>query len=435
MSVGYGAKPFRHYRKFISYLLSIAISVCYVFRQPQLDTPKRELISDSHPTDILSTDYKDEKHRLYCMVPFIWNPKNVPVYHAIKSTWGQRCDILKFFIDPIVVDNQQIGSNVYFNITSNNQVGIEHYEGDGIDQPNITLTLPDDIIVLHDMKRYWHTCDDGFYTSAKNKTDTQQQQQMSGNCRNIWEKIWRTIRWIDTNNNTDLAHWFVKVDSDTYLFPKNMKHYVSQKNWSYEDHHYFGHKLWHTDRPGQAPIVAGSAVFFSGATVKRLALIFRDFKSDISNKGMKSCSDSHLGNGEEVITAVCLKTFNVSATPVLDTNGNELVSIGPIEETLLWNRTYPKGFGWYWHQKPKTHPDTGAEEMHLCCGDLPLAFHGYKNPKWFYKLEDELYGDVANVMDTTSEEDDWRQYNWSNSDMTLRYFDRVKEAMKANKNR
>ena len=140
MSVGYGAKSCRHYRRCVSYLLSIAIAVCYVFRQPQLldDTTKRE----SHPTGIL--DYKDDNYRLYCMVPFIWNPKNMPVYHAIKSTWGQRCDILRFFIDPIAVDNQQIGSNVYFNITSNNQVGIEHYnkEGGGIDQPNITLTLP-----------------------------------------------------------------------------------------------------------------------------------------------------------------------------------------------------------------------------------------------------------------------------------------------------
>lgn len=431
MSVGFGAKSFRHYRRCTSYLLSIAIAVYYIL-QPQLldDAPKRESII--RPTDIL--DYKDDKHRLYCMVPFIWNPKNLPVYHAIKSTWGKRCDILRFFIDPIVVDNEQIGSNVYFNITSNNQVGIENYnkEGGGIDQPNITLILPDDVVVLHDVKRPWHICDDGFY--AENRTDTQQ-QQMPGNCRNIWEKIWRSLLYIDTNNNTDLAHWFVKVDSDTFLFPENMKHYVSQKNWSHEDHHYFGHKLWHTDRPGQAPIVAGSAVFFSRDTVKRLGLIFRDFKSDISNKGMKSCSDSHLGNGEEVITAVCLKTFNVSAFSVLDTNGNELVSIGPIEDTLLWNRTHPKGFGWYWHQKPKTRPETGAE-MHLCCGELPLAFHGYKNPQWLYKLEDELYDDdvVANVMNSTSEEDDWRQYKWSNSDMTLRYFGRVKEAMKANKN-
>jgi len=81
---------------------------------------------------------------------------------------------------------------------------------------------------------------------------------------------------------------------------------------------------------------------------------------------------------------------------VLDTNGNELVSIGPIEDTLLWNRTHPKGFGWYWHQKTKTHPEIGAE-MHLCCGELPLAFHGYKNPQWLNKLENELYDDVANV--------------------------------------
>jgi len=102
----------------ISSFYCIAIAV-YVVLQPQQlldDAPKRELIIDSHPSDIL--DYKDDKHRVYCMVPFIWNPKNIPVYRAIKSTWGQRCDILRFFIDPIVVDAEQIGANVYFNITS-----------------------------------------------------------------------------------------------------------------------------------------------------------------------------------------------------------------------------------------------------------------------------------------------------------------------------
>ena len=363
------------------------------------------------------------------MVPFIWNPANIPVYHAIRSTWGRRCAILKFFIDPVIVDNEQIGANVFFNITSNNQVGYEHYNitDDGITQPNITLTLPQDVIVLHDMKRPWHTCDEGFYRSVKNKTDTEQ-QRMPGNCRNIFEKVWRGLLWIDTYNHTALAEWFVKIDSDTYLFPENMKHYVTQHNWSHEDYHYFGHKLWHTDKPGQAPIVAGAAVFFSRATVKRLALTFRDFKSDIFNKGTKRCADAHLGNGEEVVTAVCLKKFNVSAYPVLDSKGNELISIAPIEETLLWNRSYPEN-SWYWHQKTKTHPKTGAE-MHLCCGDLPLAFHGYKNPQWFYKLENELYDDVSNVMNNSQE---WRLYNWSNSEVTLRYLSQVRHAMKVQK--
>ena len=98
--------------------------------------------------------------------------------------------------------------------------------------------------------------------------------------------------------------------------------------------------------------------------------------------------------------------------------------MGEIEDVLLWNRT-KQGEWWYWKNKPRRHPKTG-KEMHQCCGVLPIAFHGYKDAQWFYKLEDEFYGfDEGLLVDN-----DWKRYRWRNSLKTQQYFYRVRKAMK-----
>jgi hypothetical protein len=81
------------------------------------------------------------------------------------------------------------------------------------------------------------------------------------------------------------------------------------------------------------------------------------------------------------------------------------------------------GEWWYWQNKPKVHPETGGA-IHQCCGDRPLAFHGYKDPQWFYLLENEFYDAGFPVK----EEHRWR-YNWRNPDETKPYFERVKKAL------
>ena len=62
--------------------------------------------------------------------------------------------------------------------------------------------------------------------------------------------------------------------------------------------------------------------------------------------------------------------------------------------------------------------------MHQCCGDLPIAIHGYKDPQWFFKLESELYSEKV------SGEGRWKNYEWRNPTETERYLDRVRKAMK-----
>jgi len=331
------------------------------------------------------------KNRLYCMVPFILAPKSMPSYEAIRNSWGKHCDTLKFFVDPIVKDD----------------------EGRFIDlrrsQNGTKMTLPKDVVAVYHIHRPWHTCE----------------SKKEGNCRNIWEKVWRSWLWIDDNGESDSSEWFVKIDADSYLFPENVKKYVVDNNMSPDDHHYFGHKLRHTEDRNLPPIVAGSAVFFSRATVKGAAAIFREFKYEEQNMSVRKCMDAHTSS-EETLTALCLKQhLGIDAAHALDDLGDELIAVSPIEDSLLWNRTVD-GEWWYWKNKPKTDPTTGRE-VHNCCGDFPIAFHGYKDPMWFYKLEDELYG----MDDLPGISDKWKKYKWHNLNETKKYFDRIRRARNA----
>ena len=145
------------------------------------------------------------KHRVYCMVPFIWTPSALHAYHAIEATWGKRCDVLQFFIDPVIGD-EAVG---FHNMT----------EPSGVrSAKNANLTLPDDVIILHGMRRPWHTC------RLKENENT---NKPTGNCRNIFEKVWRMIVHV-ASEGAERADWFVKVDSDTFLFPDHVGRYGLQ---------------------------------------------------------------------------------------------------------------------------------------------------------------------------------------------------------------
>ena len=328
-----------------------------------------------------------KKFRLYCMVPFIWAPKYIHSYDAIRNTWGKRCDHLKFFIDPIV----EIADGKYVDLRS---------------QHGSKVVLPEDVVVVYHIHRPWHICD-----SPQEK-----------NCRNIWEKVWRSWLWIDDNGESELSEWFVKVDADTYLFPEHFTKYVDGHKWSPNDHHYFGHKLRHSEDRGLPPIIAGAAVFFSRATVKGAASIFRHFKHEEHNTSKRRCSDSFTSS-EETVTAICLKQhLGMDATHVANDLGEELITISPIEDAIMWNRT-EQGEWWYWKNKQRIDPNTGRE-IHQCCGEFPIAFHGYKDPLWFYKLEHEFY----NVKDFPEVSRKWKQYRWHNLNETKIYFDRVRGA-------
>ena len=227
------------------------------------------------------------------MVPFIWTPPALHAYYAIHASWGKRCHVLRFFIDPVIGDND-VG---FYNMADPSEV---------LTAQKVNMTLPNDVVILHDMRRPWHTC--GIEENKKNNKPV-------GNCRNIFEKVWRMMVYVadgsggsciadrDQKVGVDRAEWFVKVDSDTWLFPENVGRYAKSRDWSYNDHHYFGHVLNHRrDDRGVSIVVsrelsllflvlsmyiifphrlqAGGAVFYSRAALLVAADAFKHMPMD-----------------------------------------------------------------------------------------------------------------------------------------------------------
>ena len=269
---------------------------------PDITNMTKELISSPNNT---------AQNRLYCMIPFIWTSKHS--YNAIHKTWGKRCDTLKFFIDPIIGDKE----TGFIDLLSNSN----------------NYTFPKDVVIVRDMKRPWNKC------ISDNDERCKKSLEGEGNTRNIWEKIWRSWVLVDDMGDIDISEWFVKIDADSYIFPEHMKRYVTEKKWSPDEQHYFGHILRHRIHDA-FPMIAGSAVFFSRATLKSAAAIYRKFDSESNSddeegvmKGWAAfCKDAHTDQ-EETITSYCLKQHaGVDAEAALDDEGQELVSVGEIED-------------------------------------------------------------------------------------------------------
>jgi hypothetical protein len=352
---------------------------------------------------------QEKQNRLYCMIPFIWTPSAFPAYHAIRSTWGKRCHITKFYIDPIIGDNT-VG---FYNMTNPDEVQKA--------QSQANLTLPNDVVILHSMQRPWHTC---------SVEDNEQSGKPIGNCRNIWEKIWRG--WVYTvygstgshatpemgqneNGKTDVynAEWFAKVDADTYLFPDNLPRYVENKGWDYNDQHYFGHVLNHRISDRKVSIVAGAAVFFSRGTLLKAAETFNTMsmeRGDQEDDG--TCRDAYTGT-EEVTTAVCIKDF-VKADPAVDDVGREHISLYEVDLILEYNRTQ-QGEWWFWEKKKKVPCHDNPND---CLAHLPLAFHHLKNAEDLVAMENEFYSDDAAGRKR-------------NKGYVNEYFDKIRAAMRS----
>ena len=49
-----------------------------------------------------------EQNRLYCMVPITYTPKKMRHMQAIAQTWGKRCDVIKFFVEPALPGQDEI---------------------------------------------------------------------------------------------------------------------------------------------------------------------------------------------------------------------------------------------------------------------------------------------------------------------------------------
>lgn len=81
-------------------------------------------------------------HRVYCMVPFIWNQ---PIHAAIMETWGKRCDEIYFLTDSIV------GGELRGDVIGGGDADFKPYWEY---PPN---TFPDNVVFVN-MTRTWNDC-------------------------------------------------------------------------------------------------------------------------------------------------------------------------------------------------------------------------------------------------------------------------------------
>ncbi|KAL7545369.1 hypothetical protein ACHAWF_008731 [Thalassiosira exigua] len=358
------------------------------------------------------------RDRLYCLVPSIWTPKFIPTYRAIKSTWGKRCDFLRFTVDAVVGD-EEVG---YYNLTVPSEASAAR---------EANLFPPDDVAVLHDMNYSWHIC---FEYKGQHKLIKKSKPPP---CGNTWEKTYRSFLWVG-NHEGDVAEWYAKVDTDTYFFPENALRFVERKGWSPDEPRNFGHTLTNAKQVSMPKLFnAGPAYFFSRATIPLITGMFSTFDVDDSDRGATQCF-AREGRGEDTTMARCIYWWwkdgvfpEIPPEGTLDDEGNELISLFPIDAVLHKGRdalNISEGWDWYWRNKEEKHPVTG-KEMHVCCGVHPIAFHGYKNSRWFFKLEHELYGETESLKDADA--DNWRRkLSWNNTHEVGAYFEKVREAMR-----
>ena len=173
-------------------------------------------------------------------------------------------------------------------------------------------------------------------------------------CRNLWDKIRHAWAWVVANDR-DRADWFVKTDSDTFLWPSNLRHLVATRGWDSDDPHYFGHVLRHSDGN---PMVAGSSTVLSAEALRRFVRAL-DSVDCLLRPGV-----------EEPPLAPCLRSVGVYASDAFDDDGKETFMVFDVGYHL----SMPVGDWWYFKNTPQTH---WGED---CCSSSPSAFH-YLSPQ------------------------------------------------------
>eukprot|EP00573_Skeletonema_grethae_P000549 CAMPEP_0201691180 /NCGR_PEP_ID=MMETSP0578-20130828/4415_1 /ASSEMBLY_ACC=CAM_ASM_000663 /TAXON_ID=267565 /ORGANISM="Skeletonema grethea, Strain CCMP 1804" /LENGTH=484 /DNA_ID=CAMNT_0048176337 /DNA_START=16 /DNA_END=1470 /DNA_ORIENTATION=+ len=336
-----------------------------------------------HLISTTTTDFSNVKEypndRLYCMVPFIWNPQ---IYTAIMSTWGQRCDTIHFLTDAMV-GGQLNGDHISFDDKfSSSSSTADDSSSTGTKPyweypPN---TFPSNVKFIN-MTRSWENCDP--------TTDRQGRIQKKV-CRHIWEKMWRSWVYVDEHHKTD-AEWFCKVDYDTFFFPDNLKYYVRDvKQWDpLTEHHYFGHVIQHRSRRDR-PMVVGASACWSRKTLGEIAQVYRTMPKG-SVKGERGKCEDRAHATEEVTTSQCLREhLNIEPEAARDDQLREYITIDKYPLVLTWNRT-EQGEWWYWKGKPE-----GAGQMENTIARRPIGIHKYKKPEEILTLWEEFYGPSGN---------------------------------------
>jgi len=289
------------------------------------------------------------RFRVYCMVPSIYDPHRYDKLAAVAQTWGKRCDVIKFFIDP----------------AEEGEEFPKYFEVEGappIEMVQVPLVRKND-----KMKK------DKVYRA---KSCSSNGQKIA--CRHIWEKVWRSWVYI-ADNDLDKADFFFKIDDDSFVFIEFLKLYFEQHDWDPEIPRYFGQ----VSKLSPVPFVNGAIVGLSRAALRMVAVKYKNMPREYGpreNFAHHRCVDRD-GASQEITEAICLNEIGVQATPLVDQHGYSMISLFRLSDSLFLRKRYGTR-SWYWYKKPKTV---------ICCSDTPIAVHWYKRPSDLLKIESYLY--------------------------------------------
>ena len=266
-----------------------------------------------------------QQSKLYCMMVSRWNEVEQNKWDAILDTWASSCDVLTIFVPE---SEAPPGTLQYVN-PNGRRVNI------------VTLALKMPI-------------------NCNGKP-----------CRNIWEPVRLAWSWVYEHDSL-ACDWYIKVDSDTFLWGKNLIAETKRQGWDSAEPFYFGKLLRHI--PGN-PFVAGSSYVMSAGALARFA------------KSIDTPSCTQIEQPvEDVQMAVCLRSLGIEGFNGFDEHGKEKFLPFDIDYSLALQ----KGDWWFFVDNPQTQ--FGED----CCSDKPVAFH-YVAPNKMRNIARFLRGEEASL--------------------------------------
>ena len=346
------------------------------------------VVMDSTTKSSISTSSSLSKyHRIYCIIPFLWQPpKSTARYDEILLTWGKRCDVIKFMIDPIIGSYETGFIDVRINETARAELLSNNKN---IQIINMTRPWNEDCFFVNDAKK-------------KRKGDVQQQKLVGSKstlngkvCRHLWEKMWRTWVYI-YENELSKADWFVKIDWDTYFFPNNLRKYLTKRNWSSNELHFTGHTLHHLQSRNEhnLTMIAGTFEILSKGTVQAIGPYLQNIPpARGADRGQRYECRDRSEDAEDLTIAYCLReklglipepARDVGIEPMTHSQSPcDYISVQQFQDYLEYNRSQ-QGEWWFWKNK---HPS----QRYGCLMDEPIGFHDYKRLGLLYDLENYFY--------------------------------------------
>lgn len=332
------------------------------------------------------------KIKIYCMVPSMFTSKKFSSWSAILRTWGHRCDILKFFVDPVYKENYHYMDTKTIErltkyqettgLTNTSEVYV-YLSNDKVKRTRVEIPklfvdeesgYQAEIVVI-DMQRQSDIGDNEAHCWSGGKK-AENGEIIYVRCKHIWEKVWRS--WVYMHDtDVENADYFFKIDDDTFFFPDFVKLHAAEHHWNPEDTHYFGHHLHHGRV--KTGFIAGAAVGYSRGTLRRVVPLYKRMPREYGDrKKFKHgrCVDRD-GATQELAESKCLSDLGILAEDTRDINGFEKISLHGIGGTALLMRRRNTTTYWYWHNK---------ENSALCCSNIPIAFHHYKHPDRMLKV-------------------------------------------------